>query len=161
MTVHSAQLCATSTVLFPHWLDKFKQQWRALTWRTGIMEQHLWPYVNTGTDCTLCQPLRDFHWLGIFGNVFLQQGPGGWHKWDLQRNTKQIRGAPASAVPLLGDHAARWKQTSVVLWEEADCVSAGVVVVKEDAVQNKAQGLRLMSQWNKEWFSSWLRACVV
>lgn len=42
-----------------------------------------------------------------------------------------MRGAPASVVPLLGDHAPhRTKKTSTVLWEEAHCVSAGVVVVE-------------------------------
>lgn len=53
-----------------------------------------------------------------------------------------MRGAPASAVPLLGDGAE--KQTLTVLWDKADCVSAGGG--KEDVVQNKALGSRLMSK---------------
>lgn len=48
-----------------------------------------------------------------------------------------MRGAPASAVPLLRDGAE--KQTSTVLWEKADCASAGAVVAMEEMVQNKAQ----------------------
>lgn len=55
-------------------------------------------------------PLRDFHWLGKLGNVFFNRALGGWHEWDYQRNTRQMRGAAASAVPLLRDGAENRRQ---------------------------------------------------
>lgn len=55
-----------------------------------------------------------------------------------------MRGAPASAVPLLAsrDRARCLKQTSTVLWEKTDCVSAGVVVVKEEKQNKTKRGAR-------------------
>lgn len=128
-TVHTAQLCTSSTFLSP-----------SLGWQIQTTAKCFYLTIqnNGGTSVALGKHRHWLHMLPAFrglslireiGQCFLQQGPGGWHKWDWQRNTKQMRGAPASDVPLLRDHAQWWKQTSTVLGEMADCVSAGVPVV--------------------------------
>lgn len=94
----------------------------------------------------LCAPPA-FQGLSLIREIwqcFLQAGPGGWHKWDYQRNTKQMRGAPASVVPLLGDHARRRTKRLRRYFGKRQSVLAQVWLWWSTA-KNRMQHLRFMS----------------
>lgn len=144
MTVHAAQPCASSAVPFPRRVDKFKQQ---------VKSFHLANRNNGATSVALgkhrhwvCAPPA-FQGLSLIREIwqcFLQPDPGGWHKWDYQRNTKQMRGAPASVVPLLGDHARRRTKRLWRYFGKRQRVLAQVWLWWSTA-KNRMQHLRFMS----------------
>lgn len=121
--------------------------------QTTVKSFHLTNRNNGATSVALgkhrhwlCAPPA-FQGLSLIREIwqcFLQAGPGGWHKWDYQRNTKQMRGAPASVVPLLGDHARRRTIRLRRYFGKRQSVLAQVWLWWSTA-KNRMQHLRFMS----------------